>query len=85
MPAGEGQDRPLAGQFLAVQDLRRPEALSLANLELALKGFAEDGVYTLKSDGGLSMDRDASAQTLASLKRLMRLKSGAADEERLHT
>ncbi len=72
-------------QFLAVQDLRRPEALSLANLELALKGFAEDGVYSVKADGGLSIDADAARQTLDSMKRLMRVRSGPEDEERLHT
>jgi glycerol-3-phosphate O-acyltransferase len=75
----------LGRQFLAVQDLRRPEALSLANLELALKGFAEDGVFTEKTDGGLSIDRDAAGQTLQSLNELMRIKPGSADEERLHT
>ncbi|HJN72742.1 MAG TPA: 1-acyl-sn-glycerol-3-phosphate acyltransferase [Myxococcota bacterium] len=71
-------------QFLAVQDIRRPEATSLVNLENALKAFAEDGVYTLKADGGFVTNPDAGRHYVEKLRRLMRLE-GPTDETRLHS
>lgn len=70
-------------QFLAVQDIRRPEATSLVNLENALKAFVEDGVYTPKTDGGFVTSPDVGRVYVDALRRLMRLE-GPTDESRLH-
>ena len=70
-------------QFLAVQDIRRPEATSLVNIQNALKAFAEDGVYTTKSDGGFVTNVQAGRFYVDALRRLMRLE-GPMDESRLH-
>lgn len=75
--------RNIGRQFLAVQDVRRPESLSLVNLKNALKAFAEDGVYAPKSDGGLITDPDVGRFYVEALRRLMRL-NGPTDESRLH-
>ncbi|MCP4809381.1 MAG: hypothetical protein GY913_11615 [Proteobacteria bacterium] len=75
--------RQVGRQFLAVQDVRRPESLSLVNIKNALKAFAEDGVYAPKSDGGFITDAEVGRFYVDALRRLMRL-HGPTDESRLH-
>jgi glycerol-3-phosphate O-acyltransferase len=52
--------RKLGVGMLAVEDVRRPEALSIANLRNAVRVFVEDGVFRLRSDGGGLEFEDAS-------------------------
>ena len=52
--------------------LRRPEALSLANLQNAVSAFHEEGVIAVRSDGGgLQLDEAAVASTAALLTGLL--------------
>ena len=65
----------LGRQFLAVQDLRRPESLSMANLQNALRALREDGIYTPRADGGLELDAAEGRKYVEQLRTLMRLPS----------
>lgn len=57
--------------LLAVDELRRPECLSMANLENAVRAFREEGVLQFKSGGGgLQFDDAAWRQYAGDLNRL---------------
>jgi hypothetical protein len=47
--------------LLAVDELTRPEALNLSNLENATRAFAEDGVLRRLADGRLELVSDQAA------------------------
>jgi glycerol-3-phosphate O-acyltransferase len=69
------QVQVLGRQFLAVQDLRRPESLSIANIKNALRALREDGIYTPRADGGLELDQREGRRYVDLLRSLMRLQS----------
>ncbi|MFM2246770.1 MAG: hypothetical protein RL071_2844 [Pseudomonadota bacterium] len=59
-------------QRVSVDELRRPEALSLANLQNAVTAFHEEGVIHARSDGGgLQLDDAAAGGTVRLLKGLL--------------
>ncbi|MCB9759416.1 MAG: 1-acyl-sn-glycerol-3-phosphate acyltransferase [Alphaproteobacteria bacterium] len=62
----------LGRQFLAVEDIRRPEALSSVTLANALRAFEEDGVYSERAGGGLEINGALSRSYIESLRCLMR-------------
>ena len=57
-------------QLLSVGDIRRPESLSLVNLQNALKAFREDAIFAPRSDGGLEILGVAHGEYLSTLRRL---------------
>lgn len=59
-------------QYLAVEDVRRPEALSQVSLKNALRAFEEDGVYQRRAGGGLHIDESAARETADLLRQLLR-------------
>ena len=60
-------------QFRGYADIQRPEALSLVNLENALKALAESGIYHLRTGGGgVEIDAQGSADYLSRLRWLLR-------------
>ena len=62
----------VAKQLLAVQDIGRPEALSLANLQNAARAFREEQLFQLRSGGaGLKIDAAAQVEYLDRLRRLI--------------
>ncbi len=67
------QVQTLGRQFLAVQDITRPEALSLVNIQNALRTLREDGIYTPRADGGLLLDAPEGRRYVQALRRLMRI------------
>lgn len=67
------QAQALGRQFLAVQDINRPESLSLANIQNGLRALREDGIYTPRADGGLELDGPEGRRYVDALRRLMRM------------
>lgn len=59
-------------QYLAVEDVRRPEALSQVSLKNALRAFEEDGVFSWRAGGGLHIDEAAARETAELLRQLLR-------------
>jgi len=57
-------------QLLAVGDIRRPESLSLMNLQNGLKAFREDAIFSPRSDGGLEISAAGHGEFLSALRRL---------------
>ncbi len=58
--------------LLAVDELRRPEALSLGNLANAVRAFREEGVLQIKSGGGgLQFDEDCHTWYTDALKAML--------------
>jgi len=67
-----GELQGVARQLLAVQDISRPEATSLANLKNAARAFREEQLFQLRSGGaGLEIDAVAQAEYLGRLRRLI--------------
>jgi glycerol-3-phosphate O-acyltransferase len=64
--------------LLAVDELTRPEALNLVNLENAVRAFAEDGVLRKLPDGRLELVTEAADAYLQTLGRLLLLDAGAS-------
>jgi hypothetical protein len=60
----------LGKTLLAAEELHRPEALSLANLENAARAFAEEGVLTAV-EGGVVANADAAGSWERDLRRLL--------------
>lgn len=59
-------------QRVSLDELRRPEALSLANLQNAVAAFVEEGVINVRSDGGgLQLDDAAAGATVRLLRGLL--------------
>lgn len=56
---------------LAVGELSMPEALSLVNLETALRAYREEGTVQFRSGGGLQCETTAVNQYLSDLSRLL--------------
>ena len=58
--------------LLAVDELTRPEALSLVNIRNAIRAYREEGVLQLKHGGaGLQFDEPTSAAYLSHFERLL--------------
>jgi glycerol-3-phosphate O-acyltransferase len=66
-------------QYLAVQDVRRPEAVSAANIKNGLKAYAEDGVLRFRHGGGVSVNPEAALRSVEELRRLMALPPAGVD------
>ena len=66
-------------QYLAVQDVRRPEAVSAANIKNGLKAYAEDGVLRFRHGGGVSVNPEAALRSVEELRRLMALPPAGLD------
>ena len=60
----------LGKTLLAAEELHRPEALSLANLENAARAFAEEGVLETV-EGGVVANAEAAASWERDLRRLL--------------
>lgn len=61
----------LGTTLLAADELVRPEALNLQNLDNAARAFKEDGVFRAGPDGRLTLDAEAGASYLRDLARLL--------------
>jgi glycerol-3-phosphate O-acyltransferase len=62
----------LGKQLINVDDLRRPEALSIVNLKNSIRAFRDEGILSFRTDGnGLELDDDAIDEHAADLARLL--------------
>jgi glycerol-3-phosphate O-acyltransferase len=67
-----GEVRKVGEQLLAVQDISRPEALSMVNLQNAARALRDEQLYQLRSGGeGLEIDSVAHRDYLQRLRRLI--------------
>ena len=58
--------------LLAVEDLRRPEALSMVNLRNSIRSFHDEGILSFRSDGrGLELDDAVIEEHINDLERLL--------------
>ncbi|MFN7147754.1 MAG: hypothetical protein ACK4YP_28550, partial [Myxococcota bacterium] len=64
--------------LLAVDEITRPEALNLVNLENAVRSFAEDGVLRRQADGRLELVPDLAASYVETLGKLLLLEPSPA-------
>ena len=56
---------------MAINELKRPESLSVANLKNAIRAFREEGVLQICADGsGIKFDEMVHASYTADLKKL---------------
>jgi hypothetical protein len=62
----------LGAQLINVDDLKRPEALSIVNLKNAIRSFKDEGILNFRTDGnGLELDDVAIDEHAADLDRLL--------------
>ena len=62
----------LGAQLINVDDLKRPEALSIVNLKNAIRSFKDEGILSFRTDGnGLELDDVAIDEHAADLARLL--------------
>jgi glycerol-3-phosphate O-acyltransferase len=62
----------LGAQLINVDDLKRPEALSIVNLKNAIRSFKDEGILSFRTDGnGLELDDVAIDEHAADLDRLL--------------
>jgi len=62
----------LGKQLISVDDLRRPEALSLVNLKNSIRAFRDEGILSFRSDGsGLELDDEVIDHHTADLSQLL--------------
>ena len=59
-------------RLLAVEELRRPEALSMVNLRNSIRSFHDEGILSFRADGrGLELDDTAIGDHIDDLERLL--------------
>ena len=73
----------IGAQFLAVQDLRRPEALSGVNLANALKVLTREGALIEQESQTLALHPEQGRVVTERLRELLRM-GNQGDESRLH-
>ena len=67
-----GKIRDVGQGLLAVEELRRPEALSLLNIKNAIKAFREEGLLDIRPhQGGLQVDESAYDYYIHDLRNLL--------------
>ena len=65
--------RRVAQKLLSVEDIHRPEALSLASLKNAVRAFEEERLVQLRSGGGLELDEGGWRTYVEAYRRLLRV------------
>lgn len=73
----------VGAQFLAVQDLRRPEALNAVNLRNALKQLQQMGALVPQENNSLALHPERGREAIHLLRTLLRI-GDVGDESRLH-